>query len=89
MDYFSLAPSSYEIFGSTGLILAVMIIITLPLMAITSGIAMVIFILLGVIFASALTLLTSGSIIGVGSVVMWLICAGIILIVRLNSRRHS
>ena len=88
-DSFSLVPNADDTFGQTGMLLAIIIIITLPLMAITSGIAMVVFILVGVVMAGLLTLLTGGSILGAGSSIIWLICAGIILIVKMSKRRYA
>lgn len=88
-DSFSLVPDAIDTFGQTGMVLAVMIIITLPLMAITSGIAMVILLFVGVIMAGLLALMTGGSIIGVGSTIIWLVCAGVILIVKMSKRRYA
>lgn len=88
-DSFSLAPTGYDTFGHTGVIMAVIVIITLPLMAITSGIAMIVFVLIGIVFMTASTLLTGGSIIGIGSTIIWIICAGVIIIVKLSKRRYA
>lgn len=88
-DSFSLMPDAQDVFGGTGMILVVMIIVTLPLMAVTSGIAMIIFSLLGIILAGLLTLLSGGSILGQGSTLIWILCAGIIIIVKISKRRGA
>lgn len=86
---FSLLPKAREIFGSSGLILSVLSFLTLALMGISSGIAVIVFGLIGLIFAGLLMIFESGSILGLGSAIIWLIIAGIIIIWKINERRVS
>jgi hypothetical protein len=86
---FSLLPKAQEIFGSSGLILTALAFLTLALMGISSGVATIVFGILGLIFAGLLSIFESGSIFGIGSAIVWLIIAGIIIIFKLSHRRVS
>ena len=87
---FDLQPNAFETFGYTGVILTAIVYLTLVLMAVSSGgIAVLIFGIIGLVGASMLTLFSSGSIIGVGSALMWLIVAIIIVAVKIANRRSG
>lgn len=75
---------SGDTFGASGVILALIMFITLPLMAITDRIMMIVFAMLGMIIAIILGLIAGGSIIGLGSTVMWFVIAGVILIWKIG-----
>lgn len=85
---FDLNPNAYETFGYTGVILTGLLFITLVLMAVSSGgIAVLIFGFMGLISATMLTLFSGGSVIGVGSSLMWLLVAIIIVAIKIANRR--
>ena len=88
---FNLNPNAFENFGYTGIILVGLLFLTLVLMAIPSGaIATLVFGVMGLVFASMLTLFAGGSLIGVGSAMMWLFIAIAIIIIKIANRtRHS
>ena len=82
---FYMNPSSSDMFGTDNLVIALILIITIPLMLIPSPITFMIGIFLGLIMAGAL-LLTSGSVLGTGSAIMWAIIAGGIIIWKIANR---
>lgn len=87
---FDLNPDAFDTFGYTGVILTAIIYLTLVLMAVSSGgIAVLIFGIIGLIFAGMLTLFSGGSVIGVGSSLMWLIVAIIIVAIKISNRRSG
>ncbi len=88
---FGLSPNAFDNFGYTGIIMVGILFLTLVLMAVPSGaIATLVFGVIGLIFASILTLFQGGSVIGVGAPLMWLIIAIVIIIVKIaNRNRHS
>jgi hypothetical protein len=88
---FALSPDAFANFGYTGIILTGLLFLTLVLMAVPSGaIATLIFGVVGLVFASMLTLFSGGALIGVGSALMWLIIAIAIIIVKIvNRTKHS
>ncbi len=81
-NFYNLNDGAPE-FGANGIIMALILIITLPLMFITSPIGIVIGAMIGVITAGSLLLFTGGSLFGVTSSIMWLIIAGSILVWRM------
>ena len=66
------------------LVLFLAFIIVVPLMFITSTIGVVIGVIVSIIMAIALTFASGGSIIGIGSAVIWLIVAGGIIIWKIT-----
>ncbi len=82
-NFYNLNDGSPE-FGSDGIIMALILIITLPLMFVTSAVGVVIVTMLGVIISGLLLLYTGGSLFGVSSTVTWLIVAGSILVWRMT-----
>ena len=71
-------------FGSTGYILISFLIIILVMMAISDRIIMVIMALIGVIIATILNIYTGGTVLGAGSIIIWLFVAGFILIWKIE-----
>lgn len=88
-DFFSLVPSSEDLFGKTGIILAFFLIITLPMMALTSGVAMLVMGLIGIAMAGALALLSGGSLFGVGSVFVWILASAVIMMIKISKGRFG
>lgn len=83
----SLAPSSMELFGYTGIVLTALGYLFLALMGISSGIATIIFGIIGLVLMGIIQLFESGSIFGLASAIIWLVVAGIIIIVKITKRR--
>lgn len=83
----SLAPNSMEIFGYTGLILTAISYLMLALMGISSGIATIVFGIIGLVFMGLIQIFESGSVLGMTSAILWLIVAGIIIIIKITKRR--
>lgn len=83
----SLAPSSMEIFGYTGLILTAISYLMLALMGISSGIATIIFGIIGLVFMGIIQIFESGNVFGMASAILWLIVAGVIIIIKITKRR--
>ena len=65
-----------ELFGGTGYIFLLLLYMTLPLIAITTGPGIIIAAILGLIFAVLLNFFNTDNIIGVGSTIIWFIIAG-------------
>ncbi len=86
-DWFSLRPTPFDTFGYTGVIMLVLLFLSIVLMAVTDGIAVIVFGTLGLAFAIPLTLF-SGSIIGPSSAILWLIVAGGIIIYKISQKKR-
>lgn len=85
---FNIKPkTSREYFGDTGFILAFMSFLTLALMGMSSGVAVIIFGVIGLIFISLINIFEGGNIIGFGSAMLWIIIAGAILIWKMTTKR--
>ncbi len=82
----SIIQSSAEVWGGSRVIMALILFITLPLMALTSGPATIILAIMGLIMAAILNLYDGGNLIGVGSTILWFIIAGIVILVKINNR---
>lgn len=65
------------------------LILVLPLMAITSLVGMVIFLLIGLVMGVMLGIFSSPTLLGIGSFVTWAIIAGVIIIWKLNSTSNG
>ena len=76
-------PSDY--FGYTGLFVALIMIIIIPFMFITSVIGVVIGLMIGIIMISLLLLSTGANIYSITGGIVWFILAGIVLIWKINS----
>jgi len=83
----SLAPKSMDIFGYTGLILTAIAYLLLALMGISSGIATIIFGIIGLVFMGIIQIFESGNVFGMASAIIWLIVAGVIIIIKITKRR--
>jgi len=77
-------PEDY--FGGNGIIFALLLMLTVPLMFIGDKIGFIIGIILGFILAGALLLITQGSLLGIGSSVLWLLIVGGIGIWRISKK---
>lgn len=87
--FFNLNDANDTGFGMTGILMLAIMYITIPLMMITSTAGIVISAIIGLIFAGLLNLYTGGSIIGIGSTLMWFIIAGFILVWKINQGRNA
>jgi len=83
----SLAPKSMDIFGYTGLILTAIAYLLLALMGISSGIATIVFGIIGLVFMGIIQIFESGNVFGMASAIIWLIVAGVIIIIKITKRR--
>lgn len=72
--------------GGLRYIIAFLVVVTLPLLAMSSGIMMLVLFIVGLIFAGSLALLDLGGFIGVASAFLWFIIAAIILIWKASRR---
>lgn len=82
--HFSISEDPREIFGGTEVILIIMLLATLPLMAISSIIGMMIMVIMGLILAIALSLITTSDWFGVASFITWFIIAAILIIWKIS-----
>ncbi|KKL68885.1 hypothetical protein LCGC14_2120540, partial [marine sediment metagenome] len=84
---FSIIPSPEDIFGvGTAGVLALILVITIPLMLTGSAITIIIGVIVGLIVASMLTLYYGGTLFGPASSIIWIIIAGGILIWKISQR---
>ncbi len=86
---YKIFPNREDIFGGDGLIFLFIMVITIPLMFITSTIGIVIGAIIGLIASGALMIYTGFSWLGTGSTIMWLIIAGMIIIWKISERSKS
>ena len=86
---YKIAVSPEETFGGTVYIILLLMMITLPLMFITSAIGVVIGAILGLIMAALLNVFAAGTWIGLGSTIVWLIIAGGIIIWKIAERARG
>ncbi len=82
-------PDRSDIFGGEGVIFLLIMMITIPLMMITSTIGVVIGAIIGLVAAFLLMIYSGGAIISTGSAIMWLIIAGVILIYKIAERSKT
>jgi hypothetical protein len=75
------------IFGYTGYFMAAILYISLPLMALSSPVATVILAIFGLLLSGMLALVSINKIFAAGSVILWFIIAGAIIIYKLNQRQ--
>jgi len=85
--YVSLSPESFTTFGYTGVFLGVLAYMMIVLMATTSGVIAVVMGIVGLVFISLLGIFSGGSIIGLGSTILWFMVAGVIIIFKISGRR--
>jgi len=86
---FSLSQKPQDIFGTTGILLTAIAFLSLALMGMSSGVATIVFGIMGLVFASLLAIFNSGNILGIGSALIYIIVAGVIIIFKINQRRAS
>lgn len=75
-----------ELFGGTGYIFLILLYMTIPLIAITTGPGIIVGAILGLIFAILLNFFNADNILGVGSTVIWFIIAGSIIAWKVAKR---
>lgn len=84
-DIFSLKLSLSDLVGKTRYLLAFILLLTIPLIAFTSPVMMVVLFLVGLIIAGGLFLLDTGGVIGTTSAILWFIIAGAVILWKLSS----
>jgi len=82
---YSINPEAGDYFGTDVLVMVLILMITIPLMFVTSPIGVIIGVILGLIMAGALLIL-KGSILGTVSAIIWAILAGGIIIWKIARR---
>lgn len=88
-NYYSISPDASEIFGTTRIIILLIMVVTLPLMMITSTIGIVVGVILGLIMGSLLFLIDGGSFLSAASGILWIIIAGVIIIWKISQNRST
>lgn len=86
-DSLDLDLTAYDVFGYTGIILSAFSFLMLALMAVSSGIGVVIFGIVGLSFLGMLNLFQTGSVFGMASSFIWIIIAGGIIIWKVSKRQ--
>ena len=86
---FSISPYSTNYFGTDGVVMVIILLLTLPLMFITSTIGVIIGAISGLIMAALLMIFKSGSGIGTTSAIVWAIIAGAIIIWKIASKESG
>ena len=87
---YSLSPDAMATFGYSGVIMTIFLVLILVLMAVmSSAIVVIIMGVVGLIIAGLLAIFNMGSIFAIGSMVIWLVIAGGILIWKLSQRRGA
>ena len=86
---FSIAEDPKDVFGFTGYVFLLILIITLSFVFITSTIGMIIGFILGFLISAMLGIYVGGPMVGMGSTIMWLIIAGGIIIWKINKMGES
>lgn len=85
----SVAPSYADTLTAGRFILAFILIIMLPLMALGSGPLTLVMFIIGIIAAAGFALLDVGGFIGPASAFLWIIIGAIILLIKASSRRQQ
>ena len=82
---FSLSPSALESFGLAGVIMVIIMFMVLPMMFISSPIGMVFGGIIAIIMMGLLQMFDyGGTFVGTGSMIMWFVIAGLILVWRIS-----
>lgn len=84
--FFTIQDDPFDVFGDTRIILALIFVITLPLMFLTSGSVAVIMGIVGVGAVMLFNIISKGTFLGVGSTLLWLAIAGGILLWKISRR---
>lgn len=83
-EWIDMSEKGFIYFGALGLFLAVLLILTLGLIAVTSGAWTIVFIILGLIVSMITRLIDMGY-----YSLIWIICLGILIIYKLSNRGGS
>lgn len=86
---FDITISKAALLGASRFLLAFFLIITIPLLAFTSGPMTLIFFVVGLVAAGGLALIDWGGFIGPFSAFLWFVVAAIILLIKASSRRQQ
>ncbi len=86
---YSMNPSSSEVFGDTGLILTIILMMTLPLMFISSPIGILLGSILGLIITGLLLTIETGSSIGPTSALIWFVVALGVVIWKISQKNKD
>jgi len=84
---FTIQANVYQQFGDDMGALVIIMMLTIPFMAITSTIGFLISIVIGLVMASFLMVFSTSTLIGIGSSLLWLIIAVGILIYKIGRRQ--
>ena len=84
---YSIIPDASDRFGNNGIIMFLLMMMTLPLMMVSSTIAVILGIFIGLILGSLLMIYNNETIIGSTSIIIWAIIAGGIIIWKLKGKR--
>lgn len=82
--FMSLDSRPADTFGGTRILLAMLMYSTITLLFVSNPIMIVVGAILGIAFATGLFLLDGGSLFGTGSILIWFVIAGVIIIWRAN-----
>jgi len=85
---FDVSPSRTATLGSVRYILAFLLIITIPIMAISSGPMTILMFIVALIIAGALALYDYGGFVGVTSVTLWFIVSALVLLWKATRRKE-
>ena len=82
---FSLSPQALESFGYAGVIMVIIMFMVLPLMFVSSPVGMVFGGIIAIVMMGLLSMFDyGGTLLGSGSMIMWFIIAGLILVWRMS-----
>lgn len=74
--FYAIRPTAESTFRGTRIILMLIMFVTLPLMALTSGPIAIVMAMMGIVAAALLNLYDTGAFIGAGSTLLWFFIAG-------------
>lgn len=80
-NYFTISPDLSDLFGTAGVFMSGLLVLTLALIGISSGPAAIILTLVGLIVASAMSIFVTG-----WAVLVYVFCAGVMLIIKMARR---
>ena len=87
---FSLSPQALESFGYAGVIMVIIMFMVLPLMFVSSPVGMVFGGIIAIVMMGLLSMFDyGGTLLGSGSMIMWFIVAGLILVWRMSKGGKS
>lgn len=88
-NIFQVSISRANDLDASRFILAFLLIVTIPLLAFTSGPMTLIFFIVGLVIAGGLALIDWGGFIGPFSAFLWIVVAAIVLLVKASKRREQ